>query len=138
MEVARREDRSEGAVPPVTLASIVSIRVAMAPAGKARPRVSRGHAYMPAPYRKWISEFQSRARTAYHDALILVPIALTVCFETPTGNMRPDADNAAGSVMDGLQGILYPNDRLIKDLHAYVTQGDDYSITITARRLGGD
>ena len=75
---------------------------------KARPRVSRGRAYLPPKYRQWklgaIAEFKRQwgARGA-----ITVPVAISISLRGKHSR-RGDLDNVAGSILDALQdaGVL--------------------------------
>lgn len=77
---------------------------------KARPRVSKGHAYLPQRYRLWkesaIAELQSQWR--------LEPLSkakIEIIFGAK--GQRGDLDNLAGSVLDALvQGGVILDDRL--------------------------
>jgi Holliday junction resolvase RusA-like endonuclease len=78
---------------------------------KARPRVSRGHAYLPANYRLWkdwaitsiIDQLPLGFRT-YSQACVAVQLQ---------GSLRGDADNLAGAILDVLvQSQVLRDDRL--------------------------
>jgi Holliday junction resolvase RusA-like endonuclease len=94
----------------------LSFSVPMHPLGKARPRVCRGHAFMPKAYMDWKKEFAVHAKAALSPIRrMLGNVEVYVTFTTPTGNCRSDLDNCFGSVADALQdaGVI-DNDRQIK------------------------
>ena len=96
-----------------------SFSVPLHPLGKARPRVCRGHAFMPKAYTDWKRTFAIHAKSALGCVgpfkTITGPVEVYATFTTPTGNCRSDLDNCFGSVADSLQdaGII-ANDRQIK------------------------
>lgn len=78
---------------------------------KARPRVSGGHAYLPANYRKWKDAAIASLRLQIPDSWqprcgVSVSIAIG-------GKQRGDADNVAGAILDALvQAGVLEDDRL--------------------------
>lgn len=95
----------------------------MRPCAKARPRFARGRTYMPADYVAWKEEFAMRAKEQYRGEVLTSPLVLTVTFATPTGKIRPDGDNAIGSIMDSLQPYPVANDRQFVALHMGIVKG---------------
>lgn len=67
---------------------------------KARPRVSRGHAYLPQRYRAW----KEQAITSVIDQLPLGwrPFTQACVAIELRGSLRGDADNLAGAILDVL------------------------------------
>jgi len=98
----------------------VDLFVAMKPAAKARPRVTRRGVYMPKAYQVWRKTFQELARPQYQGEPFTCPVYLAVIFSTKTGTMRPDIDNAAGAVLDALQPWFIKNDSQVRELIAGV------------------
>ncbi len=69
---------------------------------KARPRVARGRAYMPAPYMDWKKEAQAKLETLWSEHELptydkSTPIKLTVEAHGPG---RCDSDNLLGALLD--------------------------------------
>ncbi|MBT9159574.1 MAG: hypothetical protein DDT26_00833 [Dehalococcoidia bacterium] len=78
---------------------------------KARPRVARGHAYLPANYRKWkdaaIASLRQQLPSQWCPRC---GVAITIAIG---GKQRGDADNIAGAVLDALvQAGVLEDDRL--------------------------
>lgn len=114
---------------------------------KGRPRLANvgGHAraFTPAKTRRYEDVVRQRATQGWNGApLISAPIALSLLFvreipaswskrkqrEAGFGALqpcgRPDLDNLAKSVTDGLNGVLYRDDALIWRLSASKVYGD--------------
>jgi Holliday junction resolvase RusA-like endonuclease len=112
--------------------------VPMQPAAKARPRVTRGHAYMPDTYVKWKKEFLARCMSVYNKSPpIECKLCISIIFMTKNGKMRPDIDNALGACMDSLQGtattrVIIKNDRQIVEIgRVYCVKSDEEKIMVT-------
>ena len=83
--------------------------------GKARPRVSHGHAYLPAPYRAWKQRICLLLRGKGPASPLTGTVHVTTLFYTRTGNMRSDCDNAMAAILDCLQDAGWiKNDRQVK------------------------
>lgn len=97
---------------------------------KARPRVTRGHAYLPQRYRVW----KEQAITAIIDQLPLGfrTYSQAVVAIQLQGSMRGDIDNISGSILDCLvQAQVLKDDRLScvpKLTIRYVKSGDPGAI----------
>ena len=103
--------------------------IALPPKGKARPRVVRGHAYMPKDYMGWKKNF------GLLWGHCLTPITCKLCvdivFYTKTGNSRSDIDNAYAAVADALQDCgQIANDRQIIKGSFNLLQSDSDYITV--------
>lgn len=99
--------------------------VAMEPAAKARPRMTRqGHTYTPSGTMKAEARIQQQVSEAYgrlpYDGPLQVSI--TVWLQKPKSKPktrpcrptgRPDVDNYAKLVLDALNGILWRDDSLV-------------------------
>jgi len=108
--------------------------IMLPPKGKARPRVCRGHAFMPKDYMKWKRDFG----LAWGHCL--TPITGRVCvdviFYTKTGNSRSDIDNAYAAVADALQDCgQIANDRQIIKGSFDLFKDTEERITVTIRLL---
>lgn len=77
---------------------------------KARPRLSKGHAYLPVKYRDWKESaiIELRAQSAPSEPIARCEISIVI-----GGKQRGDCDNIAGSCLDALvqAGVLI-DDRL--------------------------
>ena len=95
--------------------------------GKPRPRFARGRAYTPAKYKNWektIGEAYKRAGGKLIEGAVCVKIEVyralpksrpkRVDFEEDT--FKPDADNIAKAVLDGLNGIAFKDDSQVTSL----------------------
>lgn len=108
----------------------------MRPAAKARPRVTRCGTYMPREYMRWRDEManaiwaQAPETHAIGAFCHKEPLAVRITWHTPTGNMRPDLDNAMGAVWDVLQSVdVIGNDGQIRRCSGSVERGP-YQITV--------
>ena len=117
------------------------------PMPKKRPRHDgrSGRMHMPQDYLDWKCNFAGLAGLRWREWLVANgypaqshvagPIAVTLTFRTPTGNMRPDLDNAMGAVFDALQdGGVFGNDRQVRECHAAIARGP-YAITVEIAEL---
>lgn len=104
------------------------IEIPMKPAAKARPRVTRNGTWMPHAYQAWRREFVTHCEGSEQ---VSGPFSLAVRFETKSGTMRPDLDNAAAAVLDALQDAeMVENDRLCRRLFAEVVKAKGNRIVI--------
>lgn len=117
------------------------------PKAKERPRHDgrNGRMHMPQPYLDWKGAFAYIARKDWAKWLTLNgypipsvidgPVAVTVTYTTPSGNMRPDLDNALGAVLDGLQdaGVI-GNDSQVRELSGRIETGP-YAIRVGITEL---
>ena len=103
------------------------------PVGKQRPRFARGRAYTPkktADYEKHVAAY-ARLALAAHGPIPDGPVAvrLVLVFDRPKRLLRkkdppgrmwhtmtPDIDNCAKACLDGLQGVLFKDDRCVVSL----------------------
>jgi Holliday junction resolvase RusA-like endonuclease len=106
----------------------------MKPIGKARPRVTKRGTFMPKAYDLWRSMFNMHVRNQVHSSLLhLLPLTGHLSFycefSSPTGNIRPDLDNAIGAIWDAIQvpkkgGLgLIQDDNQIVLIAARIVQG---------------
>jgi Holliday junction resolvase RusA-like endonuclease len=96
------------------------------PKPKERPRMTRrGRTYTP----KATLEAEQRIRDAYSGPLFTGPVAMYVTFEKDhtevtirpadwTSGLRGDIDNYVKTILDGLQGKAFDNDRQVVHLQA--------------------
>ena len=78
---------------------------------KKRPRVVRGHTFMPAEYEKWRSAIHLYLR-AQRPPCVSGPLAMAVLARY-NGSRTTDVDNAIGGILDSADGVLFNNDRQI-------------------------
>lgn len=127
------------------------ITLAMKPTSKPRPRATaRGgiaRIYMPAPYKKWLAQFET-AFYAEDVELPEGPLALHIIFNVgmakswsarkkrehrgqPHLNERLDIDNAAGAVMDAILPKSRGGDGRVYAVHALKYWADEDSIKVS-------
>lgn len=101
------------------------------PRGKGRPRMTkRGHVYTPATTREYEELIQKFYNEAFPDAKPLtgaLAMQLNIFDRLPKGTpkkvvassytVKPDIDNVAKAVLDGLSGHVFMDDAQIVDLH---------------------
>lgn len=97
------------------------------PQGKARPRFSNGHAYTP----KQTTDYEKQIKNAFRAAggqMIEsegVIIEIDVYYKKTAADKKktsptkkPDIDNICKIVLDGLNGVAYPDDKQVISLSA--------------------
>jgi Holliday junction resolvase RusA-like endonuclease len=106
----------------------------IAPAGKARPRVTRHGTFMPPEYKAWQELIRWQVRAQVPAAILgRLPLTGRLAFECvvcgPRGVIRPDIDNFVGAIFDSVQiptkggwGLI-ANDRQIKRLSVRIEEG---------------
>lgn len=102
----------------------------IAPAAKARPRVTRRGTYMPDAYMKWREKFCWLVKKAgMPQRHLRERIGILMRVQTKTGTMRPDLDNALAGALDALQdaGVI-GNDRNVIKLEAVLCQSKEVGI----------
>lgn len=126
---------------------MIEFEVSGKPQGKARPRFSRdGRVYTPSATRA----YEKRVRDAYRAAggkMLTGAIQLEIyaMFAIPASTTKkarqwlsehnkymkkPDADNIAKSVADGLNGVAYEDDAQVYSLHVIKTYQDVSKIVV--------
>lgn len=132
---------------------VVEFTVPGQPVGKGRPRFSRhGAIYTPDKTAKYERLVRDYGRLAMRNRpMFSGPIRLEVraAFEPPPSWSRkkadahlwgphtqlPDADNVAKAVMDALNGVCYPDDRMIFELKSRKIWGEKSMVTVTVTSL---
>src|SRR5690606_37080701 len=102
------------------------------PHGKRRPRVTmRGRkavVYTPPETREYEQRVAWEAKAA--GARVLDgPVGVRIICVTSRRN-RPDLDNAAKSVLDGLNGVAYADDSQVVELHVYAMTGEPERVEV--------
>lgn len=111
--------------------------IPLAPKPKARPRFSRGRAYMASDYTQWKDKFRKYVETEWGVPALECHCVLNIVFYS--SSLRPDIDNACGSILDALNGLVWKDDRQVKQLSALWrpwTGEPKISIHVTTRFLG--
>jgi Holliday junction resolvase RusA-like endonuclease len=110
--------------------------LAVEPVPKGRPRFGQGHAYTP----ERTEVFENAVRwllRQQHPPKLEGDVAVDVTFWVR--RMDSDGDNFAKAFLDAAQGILYANDRQVKDCHYRVMKavaGLSPCIEFTAWEIG--
>lgn len=119
------------------------------PVGKGRPRWSDGHMYTP----KKTREYEAKVRRAYESAGGVkfedddhIGVVINAFFKIPksfTGGKRtaamhkmvrptkrPDVDNVIKSILDGLNGVAYADDKQVVDVvcRKYYSEDNGYAV----------
>lgn len=93
---------------------VLSFTVPKAPVPKARPRVVNGHSYTPRKTREFEAAVAWYARGAMSEAgleVLTTPVILDLVFCRL--HASADIDNAQKSVLDGLNHVVYADDRQV-------------------------
>src|SRR5690606_37286568 len=102
------------------------------PHGERRPRVvlrrNRVVTYTPRETRENEERVAWEAKAA-GVTMIEGPVALRLWLYSK-GRRRADIDNAAKSVMDGLNGVAYRDDSQVVALHVYAVQGEPERVEV--------
>src|SRR5690606_3471790 len=95
------------------------------PHGKRRPRVTMrartAIVYTTRETRQYAERAAWEAKAA-GARMLDGPVGVRIVCVT-SRRTRPDLDNAAKSILDGLNGVAWSDDRQVVELHVYVRQG---------------
>jgi Holliday junction resolvase RusA-like endonuclease len=124
--------------------NIYTFTVPFKPAGKERPRFANGRTYMPPKYVKWKTDFFRhciRLDQPHRRIHLTGNLIFTVVFKSKTGKIRPDLDNAVGSILDSIQDEggrlgLISNDRQIVEIHASIAKSSRDEIVFHLQEVG--
>ena len=98
--------------------SLLEFTVPGNPVPKARPRVLRsGITYTPKTTKVYEARIAWTAKAAW-DGQIMTQNGLGLWVRFGLEAMRPDLDNLVKAVLDGLEGVIYRNDRQIWHIDA--------------------
>lgn len=106
----------------------MKLTINLEPVALARPRVNttnRGR-YLPAKSRRFLDDLAALVRAAFRRQPFENPLAVTLHFyrpRTPTAKNFGDIDNLAKAVLDACNGVVWTDDRLITELHAFKHKG---------------
>jgi Holliday junction resolvase RusA-like endonuclease len=121
------------------------------PVPKGRPRATARGAYTILYTPKATKEYEAHAAEVAskhipETGMILGPISISLTFylkppkkytkkmDTPHVT-RPDVDNLAKAILDGLEGILYKNDAQVTTLYAHKCYGDKPRVGVSVSEL---
>lgn len=109
---------------------MINIHVPGEPLPKARPRVTKRHAYTPARTRAWEETVSTYARQAVSEPL-RGPLLVAIKFIRST-RRRVDLDNLIKAALDGLNGIAWEDDSQIHHLIAWLEYGKEPGLYVAA------
>jgi crossover junction endodeoxyribonuclease RusA len=112
------------------------------PVGKERPRLGRGgNVYTPAKTREYERTVAWTAKAAMGRRAILVgPVSLTIncIFSSKSRGWhvdKPDMDNLIKALADGMNGVVYEDDRQISHLVVSKINGLSDEVTVVCKPL---
>ena len=88
---------------------ITELRIEQPIFSKARPRVARGHAFMPKSYMDKRKAMLASIKEQYTGDPLEGPLRVEIEVE---GEGRADLDNVAGALLDCANGVLWTDDRV--------------------------
>jgi len=95
---------------------IVAFTVPGRPRGKERPRMGRnGKFYTPRTTREYEETVAWFAKTAYKEEPTKDPVRLDLTIRS--SKSRADISNILKSIEDGMNGIIYVDDKQIEEIH---------------------
>jgi len=113
---------------------IATFTVPGRPRGKERPRVGRnGKFYTPKTTREYEETVAWFARAAYKEEPTKDPVRLDLTIRS--SKSKADTSNILKSIEDGMNGIVYIDDRQIKEIHISRIEGDGEGVDVTVSLL---
>ena len=106
----------------------MKLTINLEPVALARPRVNttnRGR-YLPAKSRRFLDDLAVLVRAAFRRQPFENPLTVNLHFYRPrqtTAKNFGDIDNLAKAVLDACNGVVWSDDRLITELHAFKHKG---------------
>jgi crossover junction endodeoxyribonuclease RusA len=114
--------------------SIVVFTVPGRPRGKERPRMGRnGKFYTPRTTREYEETVAWFAKTAYKEEPTKDPVRLNLTIRS--SKSKADTSNILKSIEDGMNGIIYVDDKQIKEIHISRIEGDGEGVDVTVSLL---
>ena len=114
--------------------SIVVFTVPGRPRGKERPRMGRnGKFYTPRTTREYEETVAWFAKTAYKGEPTKDPVRLDMTIRS--SKSKADTSNILKSIEDGMNGIVYVDDKQIKEIHIIRTEADGEGVDVTVYLL---
>lgn len=98
------------------------------PVPLARPRVTKFGTYLPKRSQTFRDAFQVMARAAFRQDPFTTPLAVTLHFfknRNPAAKNYGDIDNLVKAVLDAGNGIIWQDDSIIAELHAFKAKGNN-------------
>ena len=93
----------------LALKLIAELRIDQPIFSKARPRVARGHAFMPKAYMEKRKAMLASIKEQYTGDPLEGPLRVEI---DVIGEGRADTDNIAGALLDCANGVLWVDDRV--------------------------
>ena len=118
---------------------IATFTVPGRPRGKERPRMGRnGKFYTPRTTREYEESVAWFAKAAYKGEPTKDPVRLDMTIRS--SKSRADTSNILKSIEDGMNGIVYVDDKQIKEIHISRIEGDGEGVDVAVSLLkkGGD
>jgi len=104
------------------------------PRGKERPRMGRnGKFYTPKQTRDYEESVAWFARNAYKEDPTELPVRLDLIIRS--SKSRADISNILKSIEDGMNEIVYLDDKQIKEIHILRVEGDGEGVDVTVSLL---
>ena len=113
---------------------LVKFTVPGRPRGKERPRMGRnGKFYTPKHTREYEESVAWFARSAYKEEPTELPVRLDLMIRS--SKSRADTSNILKSIEDAMNGIVYVDDKQIKEIHISRIEGDGEGVDVTVSLL---
>ena len=113
---------------------IATFTVPGRPRGKERPRMGRnGRFYTPKTTKEYEGSVAWYARMAYKDEPIKQPVRLDLTIRS--SKSKADISNILKSIEDGMNGIIYIDDKQIEEIHILRIKGDGEGVDVTVSLL---
>lgn len=110
--------------------SIAMFTIPGRPRGKERPRMGKGGKfYTPKRTREYEELVAWCARAAYREDPTTLPVRLNLIIRS--SKSRADTSNILKAVEDGMNGVVYVDDRQIKEIHISRVAGDGEGVDVT-------
>ena len=109
---------------------VVSFTIPGRPRGKERPRMGRnGKFYTPKRTQEYEEHVAWCAKMAYKEDPIELPVRLDLVIRS--SKSRADTSNILKSIEDGMNEIVYLDDKQIKEIHILRIEGDSEGVDVT-------
>lgn len=104
------------------------------PRGKERPRIGRnGKFYTPKATREYEGYVAWYARMAYKSEPTEQPVRLDLTIRS--SKSKADTSNILKAIEDGMNGIIYVDDKQIEEIHISRVKGDGEGVDVTVSLL---
>jgi Holliday junction resolvase RusA-like endonuclease len=119
--------------PPATADILADLELDITPKPKGRPRAGHGRVYTPAETRAYEDRVGWLLRAA-HVPCADGELGVRAVFHLGSG-AEPDVDNLAKALLDAGNGVLWRDDKQVKQLLAEIAPGGPPRIRLTVYRL---